>query len=90
MKPNTTMTPAAETISFKPYHGAPYQKFFIIRNTADGKIKRIGKMLAPNAELAEAKARQLWTNEPAGSTLNVETPEQAQARYRAGLKKKRK
>ncbi len=84
------MTNPTEPISFKPYHGTPYQKFFVVRNTADGKTKRIGKMLAPNAELAEAKARQLWASEPAGSTLIIETPEQAKARYRAGLKKKRK
>lgn len=58
------MTPASETIGFKPYHDTPYQKFFVIRSTSDGKIKRIGKMLAPNAELAEAKARNSGTKNP--------------------------
>lgn len=79
-------------ISFKPFHGIPYQKFIISRVYPDGRIKRIGKMLAPHSSLAHAKALELWNAEPEGCTLLVETPEQAQARWNAahapGKKKK--
>jgi hypothetical protein len=80
-------------ISFKPFHGIPYEKFLINRIYPDGKIKRIGKMLAPHRALAHAKALELWTAEPPGCTLTVETPAEARARYQVSQdtgKKKRK
>ncbi|GEM_PF-6639389 len=77
-------------VSFKPFHGIPYQKFIISRVTPEGKIKRIGKMLAPNPELATIKAQELWNREPEGCTLRVETPEQVQARFLAQRKAKKK
>jgi 1,2-phenylacetyl-CoA epoxidase PaaB subunit len=43
-------------ISFKPWHGRPYKKYHILISN-QGKIKYIGKMLAPNRELALVKAR---------------------------------
>lgn len=77
-------------ISFKPFHGTPFQKFNISRVYPTGQIKRIGKMLAPNLELATAKALELWDKEPEGCTLLVETPEQSQARYQASRPKPKK
>lgn len=77
-------------ISFKPFHGIPYQKFIINRVYPDGKIKRIGKMLAPHPALAEAKALELWDRRPEGCTLLVETPEESQARYLANKPKPKK
>lgn len=74
-------------ISFKPFHGIPYQKFIINRVYPTGRIQRIGKMLAPHPALAEAKALELWVKEPEGCTLLVETPAQSQARYLASRPK---
>jgi hypothetical protein len=77
-------------ITFKPHHGTPFQKFGIFRVYPTGMIKRIGQMLAPSAELAAAKAQELWRNEPTGCTLSIETAAQTQARYQAGLKRTKK
>lgn len=77
-------------ISFKPFHGQPYQKFVIVRIYPSGKMKRIGRMLAPNLELAIAKAGELWDKEPEGCTLVVETAAQLQARFQAAHPKKKK
>lgn len=77
-------------ISFKPFHGIPYQHFIISRIYPDGNIKRIGKMMAPHSALAHAKALELWANEPEGCTLLVETKEQAQARWKVEHAPKKK
>lgn len=78
------------SISFKPHHGVSYQRFLIFRVYPTGKIKRIGKMLAPNLELARLKAKELWSQEPSQTTLLLETPEQTQQRLKAMRKKKRR
>ena len=45
------------TLSFKPWHGTPYKKFNIFADVKDQK-KCVGRMLAPNEELALVKARE--------------------------------
>ena len=48
-------------ISFKPWHGQTYKRFNILANVK-GKEKRIGRILAPNEELALIKARSNFPN----------------------------
>lgn len=48
-----------QKLSFKPWHGKPYQRFNILEQKAD-RQKRIGRMLAPNEELALVKSRELF------------------------------
>lgn len=48
-----------QRLSFKPWHGQPYQRFNIIVQLPERK-RRIGRMLAPNHELALIKARELF------------------------------
>lgn len=56
------------TLSFKPWHGMPYKKFNIFADVKNRK-KRIGRMLAPNEDLALIKARE---NLPDHRNLRVE------------------
>lgn len=74
-------------VTFKQFHGIPYQRFLINRVFPNGKIVRIGKTLAPNEEMAKLKAIELWNHEPIETILVIETPYQAQARFKASLKK---
>lgn len=60
------------TLSFKPWHGTPYKKFNIFADVKSRR-KRVGRMLAPNGELALIKAREnlvdhrnLWVEERKG------------------------
>ena len=46
-------------LSFKPWHGQKYEKFNILITLPDRK-KRIGRLIAPNHELALIKARELF------------------------------
>lgn len=48
-----------QKLSFKPWHGTAYQRFNILIQKPDRK-KRIGRILAPNNELALVKARELF------------------------------
>ena len=49
------------TLSFKPWHGQVYEKFNIMMQLPE-RQKRIGRLLAPNHELALVKARELFPN----------------------------
>ncbi len=49
-------------LSFKPWHGKPYQRFNILLQRPDRK-KRIGRLLAPNHELALIKSRELFPDQ---------------------------
>ena len=46
-------------LSFKPWHGQKYEKFNIFITLPDRK-KRIGRIIAPNEELALIKAREIF------------------------------
>ena len=49
------------SLSFTPWHGTAYQRFNILETKPD-RIKKIGRILAPNEELALVKARELFPN----------------------------
>ena len=46
-----------QKLSFTPWHGTPYQRFNIMVQQPD-RTRRIGRILAPNEELALIKARE--------------------------------
>ena len=48
-----------QKLSFTPWHGKPYQRFNILVQLPERK-KRIGRLLAPNEELALIKSRELF------------------------------
>ena len=47
------------SLSFTPWHGIAYQRFNILETKPD-RVKKIGRILAPNEELALVKARELF------------------------------
>jgi hypothetical protein len=52
-----------QNISLKPHHGVPLKKYWIFRMNPDGTAKHLGSVMAPNEELAQAKAKKNLASE---------------------------
>ena len=50
-------------LSFAPWHGQSYKRFNIFVKV-DGRTRHLGRMLAPNEELALIKARENFPEYP--------------------------
>jgi len=47
-----------QKVTFKLHQGKPYKKYCVFSKSPDGSVKYIGRMLAPNDELALKKAKE--------------------------------
>lgn len=67
-------------MSYKAFYGQKFVKYSVYVPFRDVKVRRIGRLLAPNKDLAVAKARELWGKHH--PVIMVDTPDEAHHRFK--------